>query len=228
MGLQAWRYTGGLGVLVVWLCGLPLCAADREWTVFPDCRLEPNPANDGDSFHVQCASTQLYVRLYFVDAPETDDRFPDRVAEQAAYFGVSNAVVLRVGKQAERYTRRKLADGFSVYTRYEDARGASAAPRVFAMIDVDGKWLAESLVQRGLARVYGCAVTLPDGTSRNAYWDRLRAAERKAKQKGVGGWKADPAGPEHGNDTARAAATNTPAGQRAPARREKNGRPHHG
>ena len=63
--------------------------ADEHWVTYKDCRYLPNVANDGDSFHVRAAGREYIFRLYFVDAPETDMRIPDRVAEQAKYFHVT-------------------------------------------------------------------------------------------------------------------------------------------
>ena len=64
-------------------------AALAYWTTLANCQLQPNPAHDGDSFHVRCNGREYIFRLYFVDALETDNSVPDRVAQQAAYFGIS-------------------------------------------------------------------------------------------------------------------------------------------
>ena len=46
--------------------------------------------NDGDSFHVILLDQkELIFRLYFVDAPEEERVYADRIVEQAAYFGIS-------------------------------------------------------------------------------------------------------------------------------------------
>jgi endonuclease YncB( thermonuclease family) len=46
----------------------------------------PHASNDGDSFRVHCPEKEFIVRLYFVDAPETNLRCPDRAREQAEYL----------------------------------------------------------------------------------------------------------------------------------------------
>ena len=46
-------------------------------------------ANDGDSFHVSVNGKEYIFRLYFVDTPEVDTEFPQRVKEQARYFGIT-------------------------------------------------------------------------------------------------------------------------------------------
>ena len=49
-------------------CIFPLFADDIQ--TFFDVRLMDNPANDGDSLHVDAAGKHIHVRLYFVDCPE--------------------------------------------------------------------------------------------------------------------------------------------------------------
>ena len=60
--------------------------AVTPWEKLDDCQLIANPANDGDSFHVRHRGQEYIFRLYYVDAAETENEFPERVAEQAAYF----------------------------------------------------------------------------------------------------------------------------------------------
>ena len=64
------------------------CRAEGRWWTYESCRLIPNEAHDGDSFHVQTKSDHYIFRLYFVDCAETDDSFPERVREQAKYWGI--------------------------------------------------------------------------------------------------------------------------------------------
>ncbi len=51
----------------------PRAIRSKEWIVLKDCRLIANPANDGDSFHMSAGENEYLFRLYFVDAPETDE-----------------------------------------------------------------------------------------------------------------------------------------------------------
>jgi hypothetical protein len=70
--------------------------------------------NDGDSFHVLLRDQKEVVfRLYFVDTPEEERVYADRVAEQAAYFGISADAALEVGKEASEFTKRALAKPFT-------------------------------------------------------------------------------------------------------------------
>lgn len=63
--------------------------AAEPWKTLQNCRLVAHDSNDGDSFHVQHAGKEFIFRLDYVDAPETDADFPDRVAEQARYFALT-------------------------------------------------------------------------------------------------------------------------------------------
>ncbi len=143
---------------------------------------------DGDSFHVQTKSRHYIFRLYFVDAPETDERYPDRVAEQAKYWGIDTEDVLPLGKQATEFTRRFLSRGFTGYSRLADAMGKSDRERYFAMVKSGDQFLCEALVRNGLARVYGRGVSPPDGTAMKDWWRHLRSLESKARRDGLGGW----------------------------------------
>jgi endonuclease YncB( thermonuclease family) len=170
-----------------------LCAAAsapaREWTVFESCTWIENPANDGDSFHIRHKKKDYLVRLYFVDAPETDNRYPDRIREQADYFSLTPDQALAGGKSAAAFTRDLLKDKtFQVYTQYVDARGGSDQKRYHAMVKVDGRWLSELLAEAGWVRLHGIGDELPDKVSERRYWTRLRTLEKEAKAKLAGLW----------------------------------------
>ena len=163
--------------------------ADGEpWSVFKNATLISNPYNDGDSFHVRADGRHKILRLYFVDAAETDDSIPDRLAEQAAYWGVDDARALKLGAEAKAFSAAFMRKGFTVYTRGEDAMGRSDRKRYFAMIKVGDVYLSKALVRAGLARRYGQMVETPDGKSARAYKADLATTEREARRKKVGGW----------------------------------------
>lgn len=162
--------------------------ANGRWVTLQDCRYLPNPANDGDSFHVRAGGREYIFRLYFVDSPETDASLPERVAEQAKYFGVSPSQTLQIGLEAERFTRQQLARPFTVRTCKQDARGRSRLKRYFAFIQTDGADLGEQLVANGLARVYGAASEAPEMNTPEVEWRKLEQLERSAKQEKIGGW----------------------------------------
>lgn len=191
------RTSWSLGtVLLLWLA----VAADLHgnqpvadgWRVYENCKLIENPANDGDSFHVRAGNRRHYLfRIYFVDAPETDNWPQDRVQEQADYYdGISINEVLKTGKEATEFALEFLKEPFIVYSRLEDARGRSQMPRYFAMVkNQDGQYLSEALVANGLGRIFGMFTpVLPCGRDGNKYIADLRVAERQAKREGLGGW----------------------------------------
>lgn len=157
--------------------------ATAEWETLRDCRLLPNDFNDGDSFHVEANGEEKIFRLYFADTPESSDQVPERVAEQAAHFGVSEREVMHAGKEAAEFTKRVLHRPFTVTTRWQNARGASALPRYYAVITTaDGKDLAELLVGAGLARAHGAVADAP----RTHGMDHYEALEQRARRAAVG------------------------------------------
>src|SRR5436305_11501665 len=95
----------------------------KVWEVLDHCRLMDNPWNDGYSFHVRYGERKYVFRLYFVDAPEIIATFPQRIEDQAAFFGISTNAVMEVGRDAARFTKDHLASEFTVITRWQNARG---------------------------------------------------------------------------------------------------------
>lgn len=178
--------------ILLLLLFLPWCRAEQQdgWTVFHNCELIQHGGNDADSFHVKADGRHLLVRLYFVDAPETSMSFPQRVTDQLEYFNTDQQSVLKGGMDGARFVRNLLKDGFSIYTKFEDARGRSSIPRHFCMIKLNDAWLAELLVGAGLARIYGMFTALPDGSSGNAFIEKLRMLERNAQREQLGVWAA--------------------------------------
>lgn len=178
-----------MGWLVV-LCGtmLGVSAEAAKWQKLSNCRLAPGKYIDGDSFHVLHGDKEYVFRLYFVDAPETDKELSDRIAEQAAYWGISEMRITRLGRKATRFAEQTLNKPFTVYTQWEDAQGSSQLPRYYAIVKIGADDLAELLVENGLARVYGASTPLPDGTSIEVFFQRLRQLEARAKRRKAGAW----------------------------------------
>jgi endonuclease YncB( thermonuclease family) len=188
MGSGSFRGAAFLAAVLGCLSAPPASAADR-WYTYEECRLIPAPANDGDSFHVQTKSDHRIFRLYFVDAPESDRFVPERVKEQAEYWGIAEEQVLKLAVEAAAFTSNFLSRGFTVCSKREDARGQSDMQRFYALVTADDRSLAEELVRNGLARVFGRSADLPDGTTARRYFTRLRAAEREAREARKGAWK---------------------------------------
>ena len=190
------RCAAPLAVFLV--CAAPSDAsAAKKWREYTDCQMIPNPANDGDSFHVKAGNikSKTYLfRLYFTDTPESESSLPERLQEQADYFGIADPKdVVRAGKEASHFTENFLKDGFTVYSRLSDALGRSDMDRDYAMVmNAAGQDLGTELVRNGLARVYGNGTDLSEldayKRDEDAWWRRLRQAELEAKKEKRGAW----------------------------------------
>ena len=162
--------------------------AAKKWRTKEGCTLIENEANDGDSFHIRVNKRHYIFRLLWVDTPEAENRYPDRVAEQAAYFGIAPEQVMRVGKDAVRFSANFLKEPFTVYTQFDDAMGASAKDRDYAVIKSGDTYLMEALVSNGLARIFGLQELPEDGPSVSLMRMRLKGLENEAKKNRRGGW----------------------------------------
>jgi DNA uptake protein ComE-like DNA-binding protein len=159
--------------------------------VLKNCRLIPNPANDGDSFHVVAGGKEYLFRLYLVDAPETDEMTPRRLVEQAKYFSITVPQAIEVGRAAKDFTQQKLSHPFTVFTHMSDAMGQSRLERFYAFVETKEGDLGEQLVRNGLARCYGFKAAPPGLTSSRIEVEKLRQLEDKAKQEELGAWGVD-------------------------------------
>jgi endonuclease YncB( thermonuclease family) len=162
--------------------------AASPWVTLEGCTLTENAYNDGDSFHVRQGDREYIFRLYFVDTPEGDDGFGERVREQAEYFGVTVPTVVKIGEEAKAFVRQQLSQPFSVTTRWQGAQGRSKLPRFYALITANGQDLGGLLVSQGLARVFGVRATLPDGTLAETVRVGLLALEDSARHERLGAW----------------------------------------
>ncbi len=177
-----------LYVAVVFLLATAGLRAQREWTKLEHCQLIPNPANDGDSFHVRANEKEYIFRLYLVDAPETDAANPARLIEQAKYFEISVPQVIEVGEAAKAFAGEKLAEPFTVFTRMANAMGRSNIERFYAFVQTKDGDLGEQLIANGLARIHGTSATPPGASSSAAERQRLKQLEDEAKRRKVGAW----------------------------------------
>ena len=90
---------------------------------FDGCLLEPDEWTDGDSFRVRLPDGRLETfRLYFVDTTESRAR-STRSDEQAAYFGLTRAGAIRLGKEAKDFTAAALRKPFTIQTRWRKVFG---------------------------------------------------------------------------------------------------------
>ena len=175
---------------ILWTTGVnvPARGGSKEWIVLKDCRLIPNPANDGDSFHVSVGEKEYLFRLYFVDAPETDEMAPGRPVQQAKYFVITVPQAIEVGRAAKEFTRQKLSEPFTVFTHMADAMGQSRLERFYAFVQTKDGDLGELLVRNGLARNYGFKTTPPGVSSSRIELEKLQRFENQAKQEKIGAW----------------------------------------
>ena len=132
---------------------------------------------------------ELIFRLYFVDTPEEERVYADRIAEQAAYFSITPDAAIQIGREASEFTKQTLTKPFTIYTRWRRALGRSAIWRYYAIVvTADGRDLNELLVSAGLARIYGTRTPLPDGRDSRTYLAHLRELETQAKAARRGAW----------------------------------------
>ncbi|HEY4270413.1 MAG TPA: helix-hairpin-helix domain-containing protein [Candidatus Udaeobacter sp.] len=179
-----------VALAVFWLGTVSLPARDgsKQWIVLKDCRLISNPANDGDSFHVSAGEKEYLFRLYFVDAPETDEMTPRRLVDQAKYFAITVPQAIEIGRIAKEFTQQELSEPFTVFTHMSDAMGQSRLERFYAFVQTKDGDLGELLVRNGLARNYGFKATPPGGSSSRIELEKLQQFENQAKQEKIGAW----------------------------------------
>jgi endonuclease YncB( thermonuclease family) len=138
---------------------------------------------------------EVIFRLYFVDTPEEERVYADRIVEQAAYFGITPDVAIQIGREASEFTKRALTKPFTIQTRWRPALGRSAIWRYYAIIvTADGHDLNELLVSAGLARIYGIRTPLPDGrdsrtSAGTGNTSQSRTARRMGKIAAVKYWE---------------------------------------
>jgi DNA uptake protein ComE-like DNA-binding protein len=162
--------------------------ARGDWIVLENCRLIVNPANDGDGFHASAGKEEYVFRLYLVDTPETEGMEPGRLIEQAKYFEISVPQAIEVGEAAKAFTREKLAEPFTVFTRMSGAMGRSKIGRVYAIVQTKEGDLGEQLVRHGLARIHGAKAIPPGFSNARSELQRLQQLEDEARREKIGGW----------------------------------------
>src|SRR6184192_2060877 len=177
-------------VAVLWATTVAVDAREgsKDWIVLENCRLIVNPANDGDSFHVSVGEKEYLFRLYSVDAAETDAVNPARLVEQAKYFAITVPQAIEVGQAAKEFTREKLSEPFTVFTRMSDAMGRSKIERFYAFVQTKDGDLGEQLVRNGLARNYGFKAGPPGLKNSRSETEKLQQFEDQARQERIGGW----------------------------------------
>jgi endonuclease YncB( thermonuclease family) len=180
----------GLCITAVACLALGAHAAEKKWARLDACRYVSDKNNDGDSFLVHCGREKpFYVRLYFVDTPETDVSYPERVRQQYDYFGVTMDELTRGGTKARDYVQRVLAPRtFSIHTKHAGAQGRAKTIRYYGLVVVENRYLHEVLLSEGLARNVGTRVALPTGEKSKPYALALGQLEDRARLERKGLW----------------------------------------
>jgi endonuclease YncB( thermonuclease family) len=177
-----------IAVLALLAAASAHAAEEKRWHRLEDCRYVAAEGNDGDNFQVQCGRQKFHVRLYFVDAPETDATFPERVRQQYEYFGVTLDELTRAGAKARDYVRATLSPRvFVVHTRYSFAQGRSKNPRYYGLVEFEGRYLHQVLLAEGLARNKGARIALA-GQNARQHANVLQSLEDRARLERRGVW----------------------------------------
>ncbi len=190
MHIQTLRSSQTIIIALLLSVGQAWAGAHKEWATLTDCQYVDSKDNDGDSFRVHSGDKEFTVRLYYVDAPETNLRYAERTREQSLHFAITLDETMKAGVKAKDRVQALLQKPFILRTRWASASGRSRETRYYAMVEIDGKSLAEILVSEGLARTKGVAPNLPSGEKSSAYMERLDALEQEARQKRVGAWSS--------------------------------------
>ncbi len=167
-----------------------------EYQILPNCKLEDDPANDGDTFKVSTPRGSFLFRLYWVQTVQLNGGTPEAAREAMDHFGLKTEDQLReLAVEARDFTLNTLrAVHFRIITRWEKdpsdgafqcfAYASDGAPSKPALQN-----MAFLLVQNGLAIVRPCNRPLPEpATTAGDFQNQLAAAEAEAKQTLSGGW----------------------------------------
>ena len=165
-----------------------IAAERKKWEMLTDCQYVEDKNNDGDNFRVKCGDKDFVLRLYFVDAPETNMRYAERTREQSEHFEVTLDETMKAGVKATGTVRQTLKGPFIVWTRGAGAAGRGKEVRYYGLVEVGGKSLVEILVSNGLARTKGVTANLPTGEKSKVYIEKLHALEAEAKKRQIGVW----------------------------------------
>src|SRR5215510_5535513 len=96
-----------LTIAVAFLCASTAAQkvpSAKPFQRFDGCVLAPDEWTDGDSFRVRLPDGRFETfRLYFVDTTESRSR-GKRSDEQAAYFGLTRAQPIDLGRRAKIFT----------------------------------------------------------------------------------------------------------------------------
>jgi endonuclease YncB( thermonuclease family) len=167
-----------------------------DYQILADCKLEDDPANDGDTFRVLTPRGSFLFRLYWVQTVQLNGGTPEAAREAMDHFGLKTEDGLReLAAEARDFTLNTLRSvHFRIITRWEKDP-ADNAFQCFAYAS-DGapsqstlQNMAFLLVQNGLALIRPCNRPLPEpATTAGDFQNQLSSAEAEAKRTLSGGW----------------------------------------
>jgi endonuclease YncB( thermonuclease family) len=166
----------------------------QGWERLDSCEFFEGSHSDGDSVEVRRSDKHYVFRLYFVDCVEKNPASRARRAAQARYFGVkaSESAALRAAYLARNFTKDKLRNPFTVYTRWQAVDPAGDNPAIRAFVETaDRKDLSTLLVKEGLAIIrHGDTAVSdhPNGRRSDEISSDLRKAEVEARAQKRGAW----------------------------------------
>ncbi|WP_165788585.1 helix-hairpin-helix domain-containing protein [Rubritalea profundi] len=181
---------------------LSVNAYGADLKMIEGCRAIDADWSDGDSFPVETPNKEKFtVRLYGADTLEstvTNTTDARRLRAQRRYFGITKAdgssqasikLSKQLGDEATILRKQLLAQPFTVYTGFADARGDRRYKRYYAFIKLsDGRDLASVLVEKGLARAFGVYRKTWDNRDAKTYQASLKDLEMLAAKKERGIW----------------------------------------
>lgn len=176
--------------------GRPNEVADK-FLIFPRAALIESRANEADTLRIRIGNEEHIFVLYFVDALEASMNHPQRVAEQARYFGRTNEkIITSTGAEAAAYVAELLKTRpFEVITRWERVPNTLRYYALIRFLREDGQrvYLMDLLLRKGYARLDGVDTALP-GDSRDlpTYLAELMELCRKAREERQGVWAKVP------------------------------------
>lgn len=167
---------------------------EPKFVALANPELVDSRANEADSLRIRDGNEEYIFVLYFIDAVETSLTNSSRVADQARWFGNTHPqAVVEAGQEAMAYVKELLTTRhFSVLTRWERVPSTT---RYYALVVVEyepGKraYLADLLVRKGYARIWGISTFLPENDKRSMedYQIELNDLAKKARGERRGIW----------------------------------------
>ena len=166
---------------------------EEKFLIFPRATLVESRANEADTLRIRIGNEEHIFVLYFVDALEASMNHPQRVADQARYFGRTNdKVITTTGTEAAAYVAELLkARPFEVLTRWERVPNTLRYYALIRFVREDGQrvYLMDLLLRKGYARLDGVDTLLPgDHRDLPTYLAEMMALSRKAREEKQGVW----------------------------------------